>query len=350
MCALEITAPPVTGQSIAEFFGPRSAAVDAGGATIRGGLAELGRRGLPDADIADSIEIVSSVARHDMATAFSAWAHRMVIDYVSLAPAASAARAILPDLASAETLGATALAAGTAHVLAGAPLPVSFRTAGDDIILDGRIPWASNLIAPFVVVSAAVDAEDPGRAIVVAIASGTPGLDPAPYPDLLALGGTGSTTVRLEGVRVPRSWVISDDLQGFVTTVLARFLLLQGAFCSGLANRSLEEASANLGPLGESIRPGLERVAAEVVDADDASVRLASDSIAGRPIPNAELLRLRLRWSGLTAEAVHLELATAGGRGYLSSSPTARRVREAAFLPIQAPTEVLLRWLLSRSA
>jgi len=351
MSALDVAAPvDATSRSISEFFGPRAADVDAGRAGVREGLAELGQRGLAEADIVRSVELVSSVARHDLATAFSAWAHRMVIDYVSLSPDASTARGHLGALASADTLGVTAMAAGTAHVLAGAPLPVSYRVDEDALILDGRIPWASNLIDPFLVVTAAVAADDPDRTIVIVIESGIPGLEPAPYPDLLALGATGSTTVKLDAVRVPRTAIVSEDLGDFVATVLARFLLLQGAFCSGIANRSLEEAAANLGPYGDAIRPELERVTAETAATDARSAGLAADSIAARPIPEHELLSLRLRWSELASEAIHLELAATGGRGYLSGSPTARRLREAAFLPIQAPTEVLLRWLLSRSA
>ena len=349
MCALDISARTVTPDpSIAEWYGSRAAGIDSGRGDVREGLVELGRRGLPEAGIEESIELVRSVAREDLSTAFSAWAHRMAIDY--LAQGGPAARERLASLATADTLGVTALAAGTAHVLGGAPLPVTFRRSGGEVVLDGRIPWASNLIEPFLVVTAAADADDPARTIVVAVPSGTPGLHPAPYPDLLALNATGSTTVALDGVPVPAELVLSDDVTDFVEAVLARFLLLQGAFCSGLADRALAEAEANLGPLGEAIAPDLERTRAEVAEADRISGELAAQAAARRPVPHESLLRLRLRWSGLAAGAVHLELAATGGRGYLSGSPTARRCREAAFLPIQAPTEVLLKWLLSRSA
>lgn len=351
MCALELATDagsvPAPAANIEEWFGSRAAAVDAGTATVRDGLAELGRRGLPSSDIEASIGLVRSVAREDLSTAFSAWAHRMTIDYVSQGHGTGA---YLPALESAATLGATAMAAGTAHVLAGTPLPVSYRLDRDDVVLDGRIPWASNLIEPFLVVTAAAHVNDPERTLVVAIEGGTVGLEPAPYPELLALNATGSTTVKLTGVRVPRANVIADDVGPFVEGVIARFLLLQGAFCSGLADRALTEAEANLGPMGEAIRSDLDRVRGDVDAADGTARALAQDSIAGRRPAHDELLRLRLRWSELATRAVHLELAATGGRGYLSRSATARRQREAAFLPIQAPTEVLLRWLLTHSA
>lgn len=353
MSVLDLVNPAATTDRsglIAEFFETRAADVDTGRAAVRDGLAYLGSLGFAEADLADAISIIATVARSDMASAFSAWAHRMTIDYVSLSPPGAAVRAQLPALATARTLGATALAAGTAHVWAGVPLPVTYREDGDDFVIDGRIPWASNLIAPFLVVSAAVHADDPSRTIVVALTHDTPGVEPAPHPDLLALDATGSTTVKLSAARVPRGNLITDDLHGFVDEVARRFLLLQTAFCTGLARRAYAEASANLGPMGDALRPQLDALAADLDGAEADVARLTSDATAGRPIERAELFALRLRWTELASQAVHLELAATGGRGYLVRSGTARRVREAAFLPIQAPTEVLLRWLLSRSA
>ena len=345
---MSVLEAPVTPVAVDEFFESRAADVDAGLASVRDGLAELGRRGLAEADLSASIELVASVARSDMATAFSTWAHRMVIEYLTLSPSGSSARAVLPDLASAQTIGATALAAGTAHVLAGVELPITFTQEGDDIVLDGRIAWASNLIAPFIVVTAAVDAADPSRAIVVAIPGDSEGLLVAPFPELLALQATGSSFVKIESVRVPTSAIVSHDLATFARTVLPRFLLLQSAFCSGIANRALEEAVHKLPPMGEAIAPRIEETRTALSIADAAMTRLAPD--AGIDTPTDEVLALRLRYTEIAADAVALESIATGGRGYLKNSPTARRVREVAFLPIQAPTEVLLRWLLQRSA
>jgi hypothetical protein len=77
---------------------------------------------------------------------------------------------------------------------------------------------------------------------------------------------------------------------------------------------------------------------------------LAAARDRGQTAAMPELVRLRFDSACLTTAAVALEAKAAGGRGYVSTSATARRLREAAFLPIQAPTEAQLRWELSRSA
>jgi alkylation response protein AidB-like acyl-CoA dehydrogenase len=351
----------VLSPEIVDFFEPRARDIDAAQADIREGIRFLADQGLGTAGILDSSALITTVARSDMASAFSAWAHRMVVLYLSLAPAGSPVRQLLPELQAGTTVGATAMAGGTARYLTDAPLPVTYVRRGDDLVLHGRIPWASNLLAPFVGVTAAVDQEDPDRAVVVAFTDRTPGVSIGPYPDLVALMATGSSTITLDGAIVPSAAVISDSLEPFVERILPPFLLLQSAFCRGLAVRSLDEAVGNLGTLAEVLRPDLVRRRAEAERAGDQLDRLArrvdrveasgrttgSDGLA---VPLRQLLRLRLRWAHLAAEAVRLELAAVGGRGYLRTGPTARRLREAAFLPIQAPTEVQLRWTLSRSA
>jgi len=47
---------------------------------------------------------------------------------------------------------------------------------------------------------------------------------------------------------------------------------------------------------------------------------------------------------------VATEAKVLGGRGFLATSGTARRLREVAFLPIQSPTEAQLLTELSRGA
>lgn len=355
------TEQPAAAEQIRAFFKPRAADVDADRASIRESLAVLGQHGLASLDLEAAIELIGEVARFDLASAFSAWAHRMVTHYVQLAPLGSPVRGLLPDLATGRLIGATALAAGTARYLSGTPLPVRFRREADEIVIDGRVPWASNLLAPFLVVTAAADESDDGRAIVVAFTDRTPGVTVDPPPDLLALQATGSSSLTLGQVRLPVEWIVADDLTSFAERILPSFLLLQSAFCRGLASRALVEAERNFGQASEIIRPDLEHVLHAVDDAEhdlrelagrvtDATRATRSRTAGDGLIPIAELLRIRLRWAHLARDAVRLELLTAGGRGYLRGSGTARRVREAAFLPIQAPTEVQLQWSLSRFA
>lgn len=61
-----------------------------------------------------------------------------------------------------------------------------------------------------------------------------------------------------------------------------------------------------------------------------------------------DLVAFRLEGSNIAVAATRLEAMLRGGAGYAASSATNRRFREAAFLPIQSPSEGQLRWELAK--
>lgn len=299
--------------------------------------------------------VISSIAATDMSLAFSLWAHQMVLTYIEEADDAAFRRAWGERLQTAEIAGSTALAAAMACHVMGAPLPIKAAERAGELELAGNIAWASNLFhAQFLLVTA-TELPGQGRA-VVALRATDPGLLIAPFPDLLDLQETASSSIRLDGARVRREEVVAVDFERFLRRVRPRFLLWQASFCWGLAARSLLEAAPRVrGGITEVFAPDhqdltteLDRIERGIVDAlaADKALRAASNPVA---TSIREAVKLRLDAAQLAGAATRLEAKVVGGRGYVVQSPTARRQREAAFLPIQSPTEGQLRWELSRS-
>ena len=112
-------------------------------------------------------------------------------------------------------------------------MTVTARQSGGDLILDGRIAWASNLLAaPGAAISVTAAVDEDGRRLVVALPLDAAGVQIAPYPNLLALQATRSSSVILDGVRVPGSAVLADDLRVCLGRIRPTFLALQASFCS----------------------------------------------------------------------------------------------------------------------
>jgi alkylation response protein AidB-like acyl-CoA dehydrogenase len=351
---------PAARNRVVAFLEPRAGEVDACQADLRDGVAFLqaeclatadGAEG-PNTDLTRVAETVATAATADMSTAFALWCQRMVLEYLAQTPAGSPLRTrLLPRLARTELLGSTALAAAMAHHVSGVPLTVTWRRDGGQIVLDGRITWASNLRPQgFALVTAAAHADD-GHEIFVAIPGEAEGFQVAPHPQLLALQSTYSSSATLHGVRLPEENVITEDFGAFITRVRPPFLLLQSSFCWGLADRALSEAAVLLrdtrGP-NQVLQPDL--TALEETAARLAGTLRRAAATRGRDLPIRDVVRLRLEAAQLATASVALEAKAAGGRGYVVSCATARRLREAAFLPIQAPTEGQLRWELAHSA
>jgi alkylation response protein AidB-like acyl-CoA dehydrogenase len=330
----------------------RAAAVDRGASDVRPALRELGAAGLlalgtpaQPGDLTDQAEVIRTLARSCMSTAFSAWAQRMAIGYLSAWGTEELRTSLLPQLVTGARTGATAMATAFQDALGLREVSVTAREQDGEVVLDGMIPWASNLFADGAVVVLPARTVD-GRRLIVAVTTDVAGVQLPAYPPLLALGTTASTSMKLEGVRIPAAWVLTDRFLDFLADVRPSFLLLQTAFCLGIADAALDGATGRFtGP-------------AVVLEADHDALLARRDDLAadharllarGGPADEATV-RLRLHAGRLGVDATRHEAGVRGGAGYLAGSPVARRLREAAFLPIQSPTEAQLRWELTRSA
>lgn len=320
--------------------------VDQCRADVREGLRRLGDLDLLGGRLDARVALVEAVARECMSSAFSLWAQEMVIDYLVRC---GAEESVVEPLRRGTTIGVTAMAPALRDVAGIEPVPVVGTPRGDGgLTLSGPIRWASNLFDGALVVSPA-RLPDGGRA-VVRFRIGEPGVHVAPSPDLLALNATASSSVTLDGVEIAPQNVLARDLPGFVKGVRPAFLLTQTAFCAGLAARAAAGAAAHATGLNAELLPDVDDVTARV-----ASVRArlhgwaAGDPATAVPGP-ADLLRLRLDAAGVAIDATRLEATTRGGAGYVAGGEVSRRLREAAFLPIQSPTEGQLKWELSRYA
>lgn len=307
-------------------------------------LRELGQRGLLDlglggGDLRGQAAVVFDLAAECTATAFSLWGHRSGLEYLDAvgAPVASELRTGDVPLCSAMAPAFKA-AAGIGEI------PVTLTRRGDHLVLDGTVPWASNLYPDAVVILPVV--REDGHTAIVRTRVAAHGVSVRPLENLMALNATASGILRLEGVEIDAEQdVLTEDVPGFLATVRGPFLLLQTSFCLGLSAAALTSARENLGGVGEMFREDLDDAVAEQQRLRADLVRLAREPRAAAP---RELLQLRLDAALLTGEATRLEAKIVGGRGYALSSPTARRAREAAFLPVQSPTEGHLRWELRR--
>ncbi|XVX20693.1 acyl-CoA dehydrogenase family protein [Actinomycetota bacterium] len=306
------------------------------------------RTGRADAvDVTGSARLIALVAEECMSTAFSLWAHRVVLDFLARGRRSPATDRVLEELRSGRRVGSTAMASGLKALAGIEPLGVTGRLDPDGaVIASGSIRWASNLL-PGSVVVLPIELND-GRKIVAWAEVGDAGLTVRPVSGLLALNATASASIAIEDLRIPADHVVSEDFASFVRAFRPTFLVLQSSFCVGVARRSLREAEALIGkPGAEGLRERYAAAQAQLREVTTRWERLSADVSAAQPI---DFVRLRLDSSLLAGEATRLEAALAGGRGYLATSGPARRFREAAFLPVQSPSEGQLRWEISSLA
>ena len=303
------------------------------------GLLTLGRTG----SLLPQVSVAFDLASQDATTGFSLWAHRSTIAFFD------AVNRELPEgLAEATTSGTSAMAAAYKEASGLAPIKVLGTLVEGGVKLNGTVSWASNLYPGGVIVLpvAVQNAQEghPNRYIVT-VRQDAPGLKVVYHRNLLALNGTESGTIIFEDVFVPTEDILTKDFAGFLAKVTAPFLLVQSAFCLGLAAGALQSAAEHLQVSGGIFKQDFEGLLGTYRALRDTLLRLAAEPENAQ---KRDLLQLRLDVSHLATAATHCELQTVGGAGYVAGSPTARRVREVTFLPVQSPTEGHLRYELAK--
>lgn len=298
-------------------------------------------------DLVRAGELLATVAWFDLASAFSLWCHVVTLVYLAFSEPGSPLReAVVPELISARRYGSTALATALGHVQTGRPLPVTAQPGHGSLTLSGFIPWASNLTGRFLVVTPAQTAHG---TLVVAVPGEAAGVVIEPYPRLLALQATASSSLRFDSVVVPETWVLARDVRAFLERVQPPFLALQASFCWGLAARALSEAGAALRGVNDVFRNDVESAWQEAEQLASALRQVLAAALQpGDSERRRRVVELRLTAMRLACSAVALEAKVKGGQAYRAESATARRQREAAFLPIQTPTEGQLLWELQQ--
>ncbi|NUP25733.1 MAG: acyl-CoA/acyl-ACP dehydrogenase [Nocardia sp.] len=341
-----MTATSVSGSTVAEFVRARAADLDAGRTDTRTDIAEIGGRGLLAAglggsDIREIAGVVEQVAAESLAAGFSLWAQRMALEYIRRAPVPVRER-YLDDLASGRQVGVTAMAAALKHLAGLGELPLrAAEEAGDRV--SGPIAWASNVFEDSLIVFPFRGRDGDGRVGVVR--ADADGVAIRSAPELLALGATASTALSFDRVEVRDDHLVTAELPAFCATIRPVFLLLQTAFCAGVAGTSVREAEGRLAGLGAQFRDEYGALAARHSSVRQRLRQYTTDAPA---TPPAELIRLRLDAARTAVDATRLESTLRGGAGYALHCDTNRRFREAAFLPVQSPSEGQLRWELSQ--
>lgn len=308
------------------------------------GLLGLGAPGNADGRLPEMAEVIRRISGECMSTGFCLWAHRMAVEYL-LTAATPFSTAIVDSLLTGTTLGVTGMASAFKEAAGCGTLDLTAKPVAGGYELSGAIRWASNLYADSTMITAA--STDDGERLIVAVSLDTPGVVIGAHFDLLAMGSTASSHLSLDSAFIPAGQVLSRDFDGFLQAVRPTFLVLQSAMCLGLTKTMLEESRRGLTGVNSVFAADVDRIAGRLACAELTLASLAAAVGGARRPTKKELLSLRLTAAELSSAGADLELRTAGGKGYASRTPASRRYREAAFIPVQSPSEGQLRWELA---
>ncbi|MDH0421541.1 MULTISPECIES: acyl-CoA dehydrogenase family protein [Delftia] len=317
-------------------------------------VAEGGQGG----SLGDALEAIAGVAGHSLTAGFVFWAQRAFVEYLLQSPNAALRQRWLPGLLQGTQAGATGLSNAMKYLggiealqVEATPVGTVGAVGADGLALRGRVPWATNLVPPGrFVVAVAVSRSDGARPFVAALPGDAAGLQRSADLDLIALRGSHTAALSIEGLQIGPADVIHADANHFLPRVRPAFMGLQLGLCIGLARASLAAASARAGA-GRDVLGGPLQQQRHALELATATLHagLSDGRFLDRP---QALFRLRLELNDIVQQSLQLELHASGGRAYHRDQPLgfARRWREAAFIPIVTPSVTQLQGALAGAA
>lgn len=296
-------------------------------------------------NLARQLEITTQVGSVCGSTAFLVWCQSTCAWYLQHAANPPVRARYLDEVVRGELLAGTGMSNAMKHLAGLEKIRLSARREGGHYLVNGILPWVSNLGPGHLLITAA--AVEGGGYVMFAVRCAAAGLSLHPCPDFSGMGGTRTFNVRFDSVKVGVDDVLArpDRFDAYIARIKAGFILGQAAMGFGVTEgclgtiRESNAIHAEVNRLLDDQGPVL-RAELDALRARAARLAPQAQTAPGAVIP---ALKVRAAASELGLRAANSAVLHAGARGYLMRHAAQRQLREAVFVAIVTPALKHLR-------
>ena len=306
-------------------------------------------------DYGAAIRAITEVSRVCGATGFMMWCHVVCGRYMEASGNPALNGRALEDHAAGRTLGATGMSNPMKTFAGIETLLLRARPVDGGHVVNGTLPWVSNLGPDhYFGAVAVVESDTPGaapREIMFIVRCDAPGVELRTCPSFSAMEGTNTWAVRLTDHFIGAAELVADPVRPFIGRIRAAFVLLQCGMGLGVAQGAIDSmwtVERQLGHVNEHLDDRPDDLQAELDALTARTLALARTPFATATPFLIDVLDVRAHASELALRAAQSALLHQGARGYLMSSPVQRRVRESHFVAIVTPAIKHLRKEIAR--
>lgn len=293
----------------------------------------------------EAIAAMARVGEQCLSTAFCMWCQDTFVWYLHNTGNDELKRRLLPAAASGRVLGGTGLSNPMKAAAGIEPLLLSGRPVSGGFVVNGTLPWVSNL-GPGHHFGTAFEVEGGDRQVMAMVDCSLPGIRLGDGARFLAFDGTRTCSVVFRDVFVPSPLVLADPAEPFIARIKAGFILLQTGMGLGVIRGCVEvmrKSDEKCGHVNRFLedRPDLfvdavNRLSAEIAVLGETPFESARDY-------QRRVLEVRLATSEWSLRAAQAAVLHAGAKGYLAGATAQRKLREAYFVAIVTPAVKHLR-------
>lgn len=309
------------------------------------GAALSAQEGGLELGLAAQIEVTTQVGRECGSTAFLVWCQSSCAWYLAHSPNAAVRERYLPAVARGDLLAGTGMSNTVKHLAGIEKIHLRAQRNGDGYIVNGSLPWVSNVGDGHLAIVAA-SVENDGY-IMFAVPSSSAGLETRRCLEFSGLEGTQTLNLRFSNVHVPADDVLAHPQQfaAYIKSIKPGFVLGQTGMGFGIIEGCLaimRESNTSSAHVNLFLDHQEDDLAAQLAELKTQANILARQARDGEQ-PILPVLKLRAAVSELTLKAANSAVLHAGAKGYLMLHPAQRRLREAVFVAIVTPALKHLR-------
>ena len=297
-------------------------------------------------DMPAAIQAMATVSHECLSTGFATWCQDTCGWYLQNATDSGVREAWIERVASGAVLAGTGMS-NTMKAFAGIePLRLTGKRVDGGYVVNGSLPWVSNLGEDHVFGTLFAIDGDPGSTVMALVSCAAEGFSLRQSAHFTALEGTRTFACIFEDVFIPDAMIIDHDGASFLRRARAGIVLLQ--FGMGVGNiQSCIDMSREVEPLTGHVNQYLDdrpdELQEELDDAVEAAMALAENPFEESDEFFREILQLRLAAGELALRASQSAMLHTGAKGYLQSAPAQRKLRESYFVAIVTPAIKHLR-------
>ena len=302
-------------------------------------------------DMPLAIEMMSIVGYECLSTAFCVWCHDACGWYLENTPNTRLKETLKPEIASGAALGATGLSNPMKFYSKIEKLKVSGKRVEGGYVVQGCLPWVSNLADDHYFGVVFEDADDGSHRIMALLRCDHDGVKLCDGGRFIALEGSGTYAVRFSGCFIPDEFILADPADEYIATIRPGFVLMQVGMGIGLVNACINlmrRQDRTHAHVNRFLPDGADELQAANEELLDRTMRLAETPRQTNREYLIKALQSRLDAGELSLRAAQACMLNGGARAYMETSHQFRKLREAYFVGVVTPATKHLRKEISR--
>jgi len=290
-----------------------------------------------------TIRVVEEIAKECLSTGFITWCQTVCAWYIQNGESQYLKEQVLPKIITGEILAGTGLSNPMKHFAGIENIRITAQRCQDGYILNGGIPWVSNIKSEhyFAVVARCIEDES---YIMAVVPGNLPGLSLGSGGHFIALEGSSTLSCKFRNAFVPSHYILASPCSEFIANIRSGFILTQTGFGLGLVSSCVElmkRTNDAKGHVNCFLDDQAENIENDLHRAQHYVYALADELGCGEQVVRSDIIKdviqARIIASELSLRAAQALMLHAGASGYLLHSIYERKLRESYFVAIVTP-------------